>query len=253
MEAVIDVAGITGIVLSIIRVGAFAVASPVLKAFPMVGRSAFALGVGLALAEPTPMPSTLSGLVIAMATNIGIGVVLGFLTGILLHAFEVAGSIIDLNSGLNVSQIFDPITGQSVSVFARAFNLGAMALWLVMGGDRLAVEALAATVEILPLDGSLSFAPGLAETAVALVAQMLVAAIQLTIPALAALMVVEVALGVASRFAPQANVFALGLPAKLAAALATVALVVLAFPGAIDTSMDATRDVVVTTIRGLGG
>ena len=40
---------------------------------------------------------------------------------------------------------------------------------------------------------------------------------------------------------------------KLAAALATVSLVVVAFPGAISTSMDATRDVVVTTIRGLGG
>ena len=253
MEAVIDVAGMTGIVLAITRVGAFAVASPVLKAFPATGRSAFALAVGLALARPTPMPSSLSGFVVVMATNIGVGIVLGFLTGILLHAFEVAGSIIDLNSGLNASQIFDPLTGQSVSVFGRAFNLTAMVLWLVMGGDRLAVEALAATVEILPLDGALSFSPGLAETAVTLVAQMLLAAVQLTIPALAALMVVEVALGVAARFAPQANVFALGLPAKLAAALATVALVVVAFPSAIGTSMDATRDIVVTTIRGLGG
>ncbi|MDH4118689.1 MAG: flagellar biosynthetic protein FliR [Acidimicrobiia bacterium] len=253
METLIDVASMAGIVLSITRVGAFVAASPVLRAFPVSGRMAYAFGIGLALAQPTTMPVTMSGFVVAMATNVGVGIVLGFLTGILLHAFEVAGSIIDLNSGLNASQIFDPLTGQSVSVFGRAFNLAAMTLWLVMGGDRLAIEGLAATTRVIPLDGALSFAPGLAETATTLVAQMLVAAVQLTIPTFAALLVAEVALGVASRFAPQANVFALGLPAKLAAALATVSLVVLAFPGAIDTSMSATRDIVVTTVRGLGG
>ena len=253
MDIVIDLAGITGIVLSIIRVGAFAASSPVLRAFPAIARTAFALGVGLALSVPTNMPATLSGLFVAVATNVGVGIVLGYLTGVILHAFQVAGSVIDLNAGLNASQIFDPINGEAVSVYGRAFNLAAMALWLVMGGDRLAVEGLAATVQMIPLDGTLSFSAGLVETASALVVQMLLTAIQLTIPTLAALMLVEVALGIAARFAPQANVFALGLPAKLAAAMATVALVVVGFPGAISTSMDATRDVIVTTIRGLGG
>jgi flagellar biosynthesis protein FliR len=190
---------------------------------------------------------------VAVVTNVGVGIVLGFLTGIVLHAFEVAGSIIDLNSGLSLAQVLDPISGHSVSVFARAFNLTAISLWFVLGGDRLAVEGVAASVAAIPLDGTISLAPGLAETAVTLVAQMLVAAIQLAIPSLAALMVAEVALGVASRFAPQANVFALGLPAKLIAALATTGLVIAGFPSAVHGSMDTTREIVVTTIRGLGG
>jgi flagellar biosynthesis protein FliR len=253
VEAFFDLTAITGIILAVPRVGAFAVASPIFKAFPPTGRSAYALAIGFALARPTPPPPTMSGFVVVMATNVGVGMVLGFLTGILFHAFEVAGSIIDLNSGLNASMIFDPITGQANSVFARSFNLGAVALWLVMGGDRLAVEGLAATVAMIPLDGAISFASGLADTAVTLVAQMLLTAIQLTIPALAALMIAEVALGVASRFAPQANVFALGLPAKLITALATVTLVIVAFPGAMETAIADTRDIVITTIRGLGG
>lgn len=253
MEAILELPTITGIVLAVTRVGAFVVASPILKGFPATGRSVYALAIGFALARPTPPPPTVSGLAAAVATNVGIGIVLGFLTGVLFHAYEVAGSIIDMNSGLNASVIFDPISGQAVSVFGRAFNLVAMALWLVMGGDRLAVEAMAATVAMLPLDGTIALAPGLAETAVSLVAQMLLAAVQLTIPAMAALLIAEVALGVASRFAPQANVFALGLPAKLVAALATVGLVVAAFPSNMTTSMDVTREIVVTTIRGMGG
>jgi flagellar biosynthetic protein FliR len=138
-------------------------------------------------------------------------------------------------------------------VFSRAFHLTAISLWLVMGGDRLAIEGLGATVEMLPLDGTLSLSAGLAHTAVSVSAEMLLVAIQVTIPAFAALMVAEVGLGVASRFAPQANVFALGLPLKLIAALATVGLVVAGFPSAVSGAMDSTREIIVTTIRGLGG
>jgi flagellar biosynthetic protein FliR len=253
MDVVLDVPSLAGLVLSITRVGAVAAASPVFKGFPAPARVAFAFGVGWALAGPALDQPTSSGFVVAVAANVGVGVVLGFLTGILLHAFEVAGTIIDFNSGLNVSQMFDPITGQTVSVFARAFHLIAMCLWLVMGGDRLAVEALAATVELIPLDGAITLGPSLVQSAIELVGQMLLTAVQLSIPALAALMVAEVALGVASRFAPQANVFALGLPAKLVAALATAWLVVAAFPATIEGSMDTTRDIVVTAVRGMGG
>lgn len=253
MEMIVDPSSMAGLVLAMTRVGAFAAASPILKPFPMPGRIAFTLAIGWFLSAPALEEPTMSAFVVAIAANVGIGIVLGFLTGILIHAFEVAGSVLDFTSGLNASQIFDPLSGQSVAVFGRMFNLLAITLWMVMGGDRLAVEGLAATVATIPLDGAISFSSGLVETAIALVATMLLAAIQLTIPAFAALMVAEVALGVASRFAPQANVFALGLPLKLIAALSTVGLVIGGFPSAISGSLDATRETIITTIRGLGG
>ena len=53
-------------------------------------------------------------------------------------------------------------------------------------------------------------------------------------PALAALFMTEVVLGIASRFAPQANVFLIGLPAKIIAALASVGAVVLLVPETMD-------------------
>jgi flagellar biosynthetic protein FliR len=253
VNILLDTAALSGFVLSVTRVGAFAAASPLLKPFPKPGKMAFSQAIGWAFSSPVPQATTLSGMIVAVVANAGIGIVLGFLTGIILYAFEVAGSVIDLNSGLSLSQVLDPISGHSTAVFARAFNLTALALWFVLGGDRLTVEALGATVRAIPLNGAISLAPGLAETAVHLVADMLIAAIQLAIPSIAALMVAEVALGVASRFAPQANVFALGLPAKLVAALATTSLVLAGFPSAIHSSMETTRQLVITTIHGLGG
>lgn len=252
MTLIFDPGDLFGLVLSVSRAGAFAVASPITRALPIPGRMAFALAVGLALAQPADIES-ISGFVAASGVNVGIGIVLGFMTGILIHAFTVAGSVVDLTSGLNASQIFDPVTGTQNSVFGRGFNMTAIALWFVMGGDRLAVRGLGATVATLPFDGSLSFSSGLAEMAVDLVAVMLVAAIQLALPALAALFVTEVAFGIASRFAPQTNIFAIGLPAKIVAAMLTVSLVIAGFPSAMDGVIADTQDLIITTIRGLGG
>ena len=112
---------------------------------------------------------------------------------------------------------------------------------------------MAATVELLPLDGTISLANGLAQVAVDLVAVMLVSAVQLALPALAALFLAEVGFGLASRVAPQANVFALGIPFKLTAALLSVGLVVAGFPSLVSSSIADSRDIIVTTIRGMGG
>ncbi len=250
---VLNQADLLGLVLSMSRVGAFAAASPLVRVLPVPGRVAFTLAVGLALSEPALSEGAMSDFVAATAVNVGVGVVLGFLTGLFIYAFTVAGAVIDLSSGLNAAQVFDPVTGLQNSVFGRGFNLMAIVLWFVVGGDRLMVEGLAATVATIPLDGTITVSAGVADFAVALVATMLRSAIELAIPALAALFITEVAFGVAARFAPQANVFSIGLPARIIASLATISLVVAAFPSVISTNLDTTRETIVTTIRALGG
>lgn len=252
MDLVFDQRDLLGLVLSLSRVGAFVTASPMLAVLPVPGRLAFTLAIGIALAEPALGGSSLSGFAAATAVNIGVGVVLGFLTGVIMYAFTVAGAIIDLTSGLNAAQVFDPVSGLQNSVFGRGFNMLAVVLWYVMGGDRLSVEGLAATVIAIPLDGTINISSGVVDVAVNLVSVMLLSAIEIAIPTLAALFISEVAFGIAARFAPQANVFALGLPARIVAALTTVTLVAAAFPNAMAGNLDATRDTIITTIRALG-
>jgi flagellar biosynthesis protein FliR len=253
MELTLDPMALAGYAAAMARVGAFAASSPFIKAFPRTGRYAFTLAVGLALAEPLPAATSVSQLMAWTGMNVAIGLILGFLTGILLHAFEVAGALIDIMSGLNVSQVFDPLTGNHNAVMAKAFNMTAVAIWLTLGGHRLAVESLAATVELIPLDGSIRLSSSLAGVATELVAAMLRAAVELGLPSIAALFVAEVAFGLAAKFAPQANIFAIGLPAKLVAALASVGLVFAGFPTAVAASLDSTKELVITTVRGLGG
>lgn len=253
VELNIEAAWAAGLLLALIRVGAFVAASPVYaRVVPVPGRVAFALVLGVFFAEPVAGPLDLWFLLRAGAVNAAAGVALGFLTGLILHLFAVAGSLLDFSSSLATASIVDPLTGSQSAVFSRAFHLLAVALFLVIGGDRLVVTGLAATFTAVPAAGAISFDPGLADVAVALVGRMVLAAIELAVPALAALFVAEVVLGVASRFAPQANVFLLGLPVKVMAALATVALVMLLVPETIAGALRIMERTFVDVIGGFG-
>ncbi len=249
LDLSVDAAWAAGLLLAIIRIAAFVAASPLYARFvPMPGRVALALVLGFFFASPLERALDLGGLLQAAVVNAVAGVALGFLTGLIFHLFAVAGSLVDFTSGLSASAIIDPVTGSQSAVFSRIFHLTAVALFFAIGGDRLVISGLAASFAAVPVDGSVSLQAGLADAAVALVVQMVLAAVELAIPALAALFVAEVLLGIAARFAPQTNVFLLGLPAKVLGALLTVSLVLLltpeTFAGASRIMMETFSDVV---------
>ena len=129
-----------------------------------------------------------------------------------------------------------------------------MALLFVVGGDRALISALDATTIAIPLDGGLSIgteAPGLAVT---LVNRTIELAIQLALPAIGMLFLIELILGLASRLSPQSNVFIIGLPAKMLAAMGTVSIVFLAFPEMISTVLGSFEDAVFVLVGGqIGG
>ncbi len=239
MDGIVDAAWVIGLFLSIIRVGAFVASSPIFsRAFPPIGRLVLTVAVGLALAEPVPGGLEVGGLVGMAVVNTVIGLLLGFLTGLIFYLFEIAGSAIDFTSSLSVATVFDPVAGRRFSVFGHGFSLGALAIFLVIGGDRLMIRGIATSVAAIPFDGQMQLAAGVADVGLDLVSKIMVAAIELAMPAIAALFLAELMLGVAARFAPQANVFILGFPVKILAALATVSFVVLAFPAATSGTME---------------
>lgn len=253
MNLVIDAGWVTGMLLATVRTGSFIVASPIFgKAIPAIGRVGLALALGFVFATPTE-PGTLLDLLGWAFTNGAIGLFLGFVTGILFWLFSVAGGLIDFSSALSSASIFDPVTQTQNPVFGRFFNLMAVALFLVIGGDRLLVSGLGISFEAIGITGGIELGGGIADVSVTLLSRMLIAAIELAMPALAALFITEVVLGLASRFAPQANVFLVGLPAKIVAAFASLGAVLLLVPETMDGLLAITRDSIRDVINSLAG
>ena len=250
MELMVDAGWVAGMLLASIRIGMFVIASPIFgSAIPAVGRIALVLVLGYTFTDPVTTEITVGFLIVAGFTNAVIGAVLGYLTGLIFTLFIVAGGLIDFTSSLSAAQIFDPLTRSQTPIFGRFLNLLALALFFVLGGDRLIVAGLDTSFEAVSATGSIAMSAGLAEIAITLIGRMMIAAVELAMPALAALFVVEVMLGIASRFAPQANVFLIGLPAKVVAALASVSAVLLLVPETIDGMLAIMRDTFTDALR----
>ena len=251
----IEPAWVMGAILSMTRVGAFIVLFPLLgRTLPPTARLAFGLAVGLFLARPVPLAMEVGDLVAAAAVNLVIGGVMGWMVGLALHTFAVAGGILDLISGLMVSQVFDPLMGSSGGVWTRMFNLVGMTLFVVLGGLGMVVTALFASVEVIPLTAPVAPSSALAEMAVTQVSAVVRAGVELALPIMGVMLMLELALGLGARFAPQANIFLLGLPAKLLTVITVVGSAWVLFPELMDSiQIGFTRDVRLVLEGLLGG
>lgn len=234
LRLVVDPAWGVGLLLAMIRVAAFVVSSPVLgTSWPATGRLAAVVAVSLFLTRPVPGVVDIGELIMAAGTNVAVGVALGFLSGLIVHLFTVAGSLIDITGGLAVAQVFDPSSGAMSAVYGKLFRQSALAVFVVIGGLHVLVRGLVGSVRLIPLDGSVALDGELAESAVHTAGQIMFAGVELALPVLSSLLLAEVVLGLAGRFAPQANVLLLGLPAKLMIAMTVSATVLITLPGSV--------------------
>ena len=252
LDIVVDPGWALGLLLAQVRVAMFTVAAPQLgAAITTPGRMAFVLAGGVAMSSPVALGST--GELLAHAVvNAAVGAMLGFVVGLLFHLFAVAGAMADLSAATSVASVVDPTRGEQGAVFSRIFQITGLTLFHVAGGMALLVSTLAWSVQAVPLDGRLQLDPGVATVVLELVGTLMVSGFELAVPILAALFLIELTLGLASRFAPTANVFLLGMPVKVGVAMLVSLTALAMFPQFVAGVIDTSREAVVDVLNGVG-
>jgi len=218
---------VTVFVLTLARTSAWVGASPLFSANGIagVGRLAFAISLAL-LATPlsatTPPPESLAPFVTVLLGQVALGLVLGWVTGLALAIFQSAGAIIDLTSGFSVSALLDPASGTQAAVIARLFSTAFLALFFATNAHLVVVGGFVRSFATTPATAI----PLLGADSVAMAGQsmtdLMLASLEIAAPVMGALLLAEVALALAARFVPQANIFLIGLPLKLGIAITLV-------------------------------
>jgi flagellar biosynthetic protein FliR len=243
MTLALDANWMAGLLFAMTRVAGFVAASPFFpRSVPMVARAAVIVTLGFFLAAPVGNGTDLLALLSGGVMNAAVGITLGFLTGLMFQLFAVAGGLVDFSAGLTAGAVFDPALGAQSTVFERMFSLTALTMFYVLGGLGLVATGLAGSVRAIALDGSIAPDGRLAEMTVEALSRFLAVGLEISMPAVAALFLIEIVLALASRFAPQANVFLLGMPLKILVALGTLGVVTMIFPDAVDGLVAAVRD-----------
>jgi flagellar biosynthetic protein FliR len=170
-------------------------------------------------------PYSLPG-VILIVQQVAIGVTLGFVVQMAFAAVELAGDLIGLQMGLSFASFVDPQRGEPAPIVGSFLGVAAMLLFFAIDGHLALIGALAETFRTLPVHAVAW--PWLAWHELATAGALVFAAgLQIALPVLAALILVNVALSVLTRAAPQLNLFAVGFPVTL---LAGMLVLLLALP-----------------------
>ncbi|MEN2396159.1 flagellar biosynthetic protein FliR [Pseudomonas halotolerans] len=210
---------VASFILPLFRVTAVLMSMPVFGTtlVPTRIRLYFALAITVVIAPGLPpMPPVnaldLSALML-VAEQILIGVLMGFSLQLFFQAFVVAGQIISIQMGMAFASMIDPTNGVNSAVIGQFLTMLVTLLFLAMNGHLVVFEVLTESFTTMPV-GSAMLVNHFWDVAGKL-GWVLGAAMVLVLPAITALLVVNIAFGVMTRAAPQLNIFSIGFPLTL--------------------------------------
>lgn len=181
---------------------------------PVRVRLALAVAVAMAVtgAQTTEVSLNPADLIMALAYQVLVGLILGFVLRLLLGAVQMAGALIDLFVGYSSATLFDPFTQAAATPVARLYQLLAVVLLFSLDGHLLLVQGVLRSYEAAPLDGLRFDSVGAVLTEG--FSQMLIAAVEIAFPVLVALILADAIMGLVTRAAPKLNVMVLGFAVK---------------------------------------
>ncbi len=195
---------------------------PVFGGPHLPGQIRLAMGIGLSfLCLPVLASGAPSGGVVLWGLLLGrevmVGIVMGFVGACMFRAAEAAGYLTDVLRGASMSEALSPMGAGKSSPLGALMILLAVVVFFEIGGPVHLTAALARSYEAIPLISPMGFAGSphaMAMVAIAASAKLIESAIGLCAPALVALLLADIVLGVVGRAVPQIPLYFIGLPLK---------------------------------------
>lgn len=160
------------------------------------------------------MPASPWALVLMFFGEIIMGLLLDIVIRILFAAIQFGGHYIGFSMGFALMSVMDPLTGSSEPITGHFLYQTAMLLFLSMNGHLFLLQGLAESFALVP-PGGLLINPALGEHILNFSGMIFVLGLKIASPVMAALFLVDLALALVSRAAPQMNVLFIGFPLKV--------------------------------------
>ncbi|MCH2115153.1 MAG: flagellar biosynthetic protein FliR [Pirellulales bacterium] len=202
--------------LVLARVGALVMSAPLFGAsvIPLHGRAFLVVAISLLVSPLVAIspPADMTNILICgkyLASEALVGLLLGFGITLFLTGVQVTGQIISQLGGSAVAEIFDPTVDSNVSIYSQLFYFLALAMFVLLDGHRLVMDALLDTYHSIP-PGRASLGDTYVEALTTLLSQSFLLGIRAAAPTMTALLLATLVLGLIGRTMPQINILAVG-------------------------------------------
>jgi flagellar biosynthetic protein FliR len=207
-----------------VRIGAMLSIIPLfgMRAVPVRSRLILTVLITLAVAPMLPLPPpvdpfTWQGL-FYLLQQVLIGLAMGVIFLVVFQAFVVAGHLIAMGMGLAFATMVDPASGVNSPVVSQYFTIIVTLLFLALNGHLMVIYAVVDSFHYLPVGSNMLSTESL-RTIYEFGGYMFSAGVLIALPAITALLLINVSFGVVTRAAPALNIFAVGFPVTLLAGL----------------------------------
>jgi len=197
-----------------------------------------------------PMDATL--LTLAVASELAVGLLIGFAAALLFAGVQFGGHLIDQELGLQQANLLDPMLHEQISIMGQFKVLLATLVYLLINGHHLLISALSDSFRAVPLMG-LRYSDGVAlHLSDTLMRDVFRMGVEIAAPALVTLFLITIAMAFMARTAPEMNIFALSFSLRLAVGFVVIALGVGVFVAGFE-SRQMQQSLAVRTLVGLLG
>ena len=195
------------------------------RAVPVRIKVALAALIAFVVVPSLPSPPVDANPGWLLFQQLAIGLSIGLALHVMFAAFSVAGDLLGLQMGLSFASFIDPARNQAEPIVGSLLGLLATLVFLSMNGHLVLVAGIAESFRAVPVGASVPLASDW--KALALLGGTLFAlGVHMALPVLATMLILNLALGVLARVAPQLNLFAVGFPATILVGLLALALAV---------------------------
>jgi flagellar biosynthesis protein FliR len=203
-----------------LRVAGFVLAAPIASeaVIPRLVKIVMSVALAFLMAPLVQIPASLSIFsgagVLAAVQEVLIGVAVGMVVTLTFEALTFAGQTISLSMGLGFATLVDPQRGAQTTVIGQMFMIMGILTYLAINGHLMLLGVLAESFQSLPI-GAAHIDRNFLLSVVLWGARVFESGLLIALPAVIALVIVNLALGVVTRAAPQLNLFGIGFTVTL--------------------------------------
>lgn len=200
-----------GLLLAFARISSFLFMVPFLKGQTIPSTAKVALSLALACIVANDMSAveveTTLGFIFLLFLQIMMGIALAFFVEMFFQIAVMAGSLMDFDMGLSMAEVVDPASGRRVTVMANIFHILFTVIFIAVGGLQMLIANIMYSFKFTEPNFFLVEADFM-ELLLAIFAYMMTATVQIALPFMATIFIINFIFLIVGRATPQINIFA---------------------------------------------
>jgi len=203
------------------------------KGFPGIWKVGLSVVVAIVVTPVVPppqnLPQTLLGIVTGLASEVLLGLGLGFVVKMAFASVQLAGQFMAFQMGFAMASTVDPLTGTQNTDLSQFLYLFTLLIFFTIDGHHILLQALVASFQMVP-PNSLHLNPSLCGILAKASSQMFLIALKIAAPIMIALFLSNLCLGIVARTVPQVNILMIGFPINIGLGLILFGLTLSVLP-----------------------